>query len=67
MLLTHDGRGLEAKRAALYQLELDAMKEGARKAAEIATNTEPKHPTCHATLCRDAILTQSSQWTEKDL
>lgn len=59
---------LVVNRQIIREIQLDAMKEGARRAAE-ECNTE-QHPldceTCRMTV-KENILTTAEQWTKKDL
>lgn len=63
--------GWHAMKKIVEQIQLDAMKEGARRAAEEANKV--KHSIheagCLTTMANiyDAILTTAEQWTEKDL
>lgn len=50
------------------QIQLDAMKEGARRAASICAGRETESDlTIEATRCRQIILTTAEQWTVTDL
>lgn len=47
----------------IKQIQLDAMKEGARRTANVISNL--RKDLCGA--CAEAILQTSEQWTTKDL
>jgi hypothetical protein len=50
------------------QIQLDAMKEGARRAAETVMNTMATgSPYENRLVMQSAILTTANNWTEKDL
>ena len=52
----------------LQQIQLDAMKEGARRAAVIAKQIRDSDLDCMCNgLPERVILTTAEQWTEKDL
>ena len=53
----------------IKQIQLDAIKEGMRRAADILikTEVEGRHPWCVREESHKAILTAAEQLTEKDL
>ena len=57
---------VEAHTAFIQRIMLDAMKEGARMAAEVCKGNADWMPADNDE-CHDAILTTAEQWTEKDL
>lgn len=54
----------------IKQIQLDAMKEGMRRAAKVEPKMEPHHSDEHwqgITMKEQAILSEAEQLTEKDL